>query len=84
MERTPTPASEARAEPVVEVRDLATVFGRGDAAFTVHDQLQLTVRRGEILSLVGGSGTGKTVLLRHILGLTVPTRGSVTVLGRPA
>ena len=64
--------------------DLATVFGQGDSAFTVHDQLQLTVRRGEILALVGGSGTGKTVLLRHILGLTRPTRGSVTVLGRPA
>jgi len=75
---------DASAPPVVEIRDLATVFGQGDSAFTVHDNLQLTVRRGEILSLVGGSGTGKTVLLRHILGLTRPTRGSVTVLGRPA
>lgn len=70
--------------PVVEIRGLATVFGKGAEAFTVHDDLELTVRRGEILSLVGGSGTGKTVLLRHILGLTRPTRGSVTVLGRPA
>lgn len=70
--------------PVVDIRGLATVFGKGDAAFTVHDDLQLAVDRGEILSLVGGSGTGKTVLLRHILGLTRPTRGSVTVLGRPA
>ena len=70
--------------PVVDIRGLATVFGRGDEAFTVHDDLQLTVQRGEILSLVGGSGTGKTVLLRHILGLTRPTRGSVEVLGRPA
>ncbi|MBS0506191.1 MAG: ATP-binding cassette domain-containing protein [Proteobacteria bacterium] len=69
---------------VVDVRDLATVFGQGDAAFTVHENLQLSVRRGEILSIVGGSGTGKTVLLRHILGLTRPTRGSVSVLGRPA
>lgn len=74
-----TPAS-----PVVDIRGLATVFGKGGNAFTVHDDLQLTVDRGEILSLVGGSGTGKTVLLRHILGLTRPTRGSVTVLGRPA
>ncbi|ACM31729.1 MULTISPECIES: ABC transporter ATP-binding protein [Diaphorobacter] len=70
--------------PVVDIRGLATVFGRGDEAFTVHDDLQLTVQRGEILSLVGGSGTGKTVLLRHILGLTRPTRGSVEVLGRSA
>jgi len=77
-------APGANAPPVVDVRDVATVFGKGRDAFTVHEQLNLTVRRGEILSLVGGSGTGKTVLLRHILGLTVPTRGSVTVLGRPA
>ena len=74
----------ADADTIIEIRDLATVFGQGDSAFTVHDQLQLTVRRGEILALVGGSGTGKTVLLRHILGLTRPTRGSVTVLGHPA
>ena len=72
------------APPVVDIRGLATVFGKGEAAFTVHEDLQLTVCRGEILSLVGGSGTGKTVLLRHILGLTRPTRGSVAVLGRPA
>ena len=72
------------AQPAVEIRGLATVFGKGADAFAVHENLDLTVRRGEILSLVGGSGTGKTVLLRHILGLTRPTRGSVTVLGRPA
>ena len=77
-------AAGADAPPVVEVRDLSTVFGKGRDAFTVHEHLDLTVRRGDILSLVGGSGTGKTVLLRHILGLTLPTGGSVTVLGRPA
>ncbi|MBS0293192.1 MAG: ATP-binding cassette domain-containing protein [Proteobacteria bacterium] len=76
--------TDAPAPPVVEIRGLATVFGKGKQAFCVHDGLELTVNRGEILSLVGGSGTGKTVLLRHILGLTQPTRGSVTVLGRPA
>ena len=74
----------ADADTVIDIRDLATVFGQGDSAFTVHDQLQLTVRRGEILALVGGSGTGKTVLLRQMLGLLHPARGSVTVLGRPA
>ncbi|WP_313076722.1 ATP-binding cassette domain-containing protein [Melaminivora sp.] len=82
-QQTPVPDT-SQAPPVVEIRGLATVFGRGSEAFAVHENLDLTVRRGEILSLVGGSGTGKTVLLRHILGLTVPTRGSVTVLGRPA
>ena len=40
--------------------------------------------RGELLSLVGGSGSGKTVLLRQILGLATPLRGQVTVLGQPA
>jgi phospholipid/cholesterol/gamma-HCH transport system ATP-binding protein len=44
----------------------------------------VTVQRGEMLALVGGSGTGKTVLLRQMLGLAWPTRGSVTVLGQPA
>ena len=70
--------------PVVDVRDLWTVFGKGDEAFAVHQDLNFTVQRGEMLSLVGGSGTGKTVLLRQILGLARPTRGTVTVLGRPA
>ena len=69
---------------MVVVQDLSTVFGTGDKAFAVHEHLNLNVKRGEILSLVGGSGTGKTVLLRHILGLTTPTTGTVTVLGRPA
>ncbi|GAA3999087.1 ATP-binding cassette domain-containing protein [Comamonas faecalis] len=73
-----------RATPIVDIRGLATVFGKGDQAFAVHQNLDLQVQPGEILSLVGGSGTGKTVLLRHILGLTRPTRGSVTVLGQPA
>ncbi|QEA13087.1 ABC transporter ATP-binding protein [Comamonas flocculans] len=80
----PVAAPAAPATPVVEIRDLATVFGTGAQAFSVHEHLNLTVQRGELLSLVGGSGTGKTVLLRHILGLTEPTRGTVTVLGRPA
>ena len=70
--------------PVVAVRGLWTVFGRGRAAFSVHQDLDLQVARGEMLSLVGGSGTGKTVLLRQILGLARPSRGEVTVLGRPA
>ena len=43
----------------------------------VHQDLDLDVQPGEILSLVGGSGTGKTVLLRQMLGLEQPTRGSV-------
>ena len=78
------PSLAAAAVPVVEVRGLWSVFGKGDEAFAVHQDLEFTVGRGEMLSLVGGSGTGKTVLLRQILGLAQPTRGTVTVLGRPA
>lgn len=70
--------------PVVEVKGLWSVFGKGSEAFAVHQDLEFTVQRGEMLSLVGGSGTGKTVLLRQILGLARPARGTVTVLGRPA
>ncbi|WP_027994624.1 ABC transporter ATP-binding protein [Simplicispira psychrophila] len=69
---------------VIDIEGLWTVFGKGAQATTVHQDLNLRVERGEMLSLVGGSGTGKTVLLRQILGLMRPTRGRVTSLGRPA
>jgi phospholipid/cholesterol/gamma-HCH transport system ATP-binding protein len=52
----------------------------GDVA--VHDGLDLTVRRGEILGVVGGSGTGKSVLMRSIIGLQRPNEGRIDVLGR--
>ena len=65
-------------EPIIEVRNLWTQFGRQ----VVHRDLSLTVYRGEIISLVGGSGSGKTVLLRQILGLERPARGEVCVFGR--
>ena len=77
------PAAEAPA--AIEVRGLWSVFPRpGGGEVVVHKDLDLTVRRGEVLTLVGGSGTGKTVLLRTMLGLNVPARGSVSVLGRAA
>ena len=69
---------------VVRIQGLWSVFGKGSEAFAVHQDLDLSVRQGEMLALVGGSGTGKTVLLRQMLGLLHPARGSVTVLGRPA
>ena len=71
-------------EPVVRIDKLWSIFGEGDSQFAVHENLDLNVYRGEILTIVGGSGTGKTVLLRQILGLLKPGRGSVQVLGRPA
>ena len=68
----------ATAETIIDVRGLTNRFGKQ----TVHDQLDLQVRRGEILGVVGGSGTGKSVLLRSIVGLQRPTAGSVRVFGQ--
>jgi phospholipid/cholesterol/gamma-HCH transport system ATP-binding protein len=64
-------------ETVIEVRGLRNQFG----AHLVHDGLDLDVRRGEILGVVGGSGTGKSVLLRSITGLLAPAAGTIRVLG---
>jgi phospholipid/cholesterol/gamma-HCH transport system ATP-binding protein len=65
------------APPVVQVRGLRTRFG----ANVIHDGLDLEVYRGEVLGIVGGSGAGRSVLLRHILGLLRPERGTIEVLG---
>ena len=67
-----------RTENVIEVRGLRSQFGEQ----VVHENLDLDVHRGEILGIVGGSGTGKSVLLRTILGLRRPDAGTVRVLGR--
>lgn len=61
----------------IRVRGLTNRFG----SQTVHDGLDLDVRRGEILGVVGGSGTGKSVLMRSILGLRHPDAGEIEVLG---
>jgi len=64
-------------QPVVEVQGLVTRFG----SHVVHDGLNLTVRKGEVLGVVGGSGAGKSVLLNTIIGLRRPDAGAVRVLG---
>ena len=65
------------AGPAIEVQGLVNSFGD----FAVHDGLDLTVKRGEILGVVGGSGTGKSVLMRSIIGLQMPQEGRIEVLG---
>ena len=65
------------AETVIEVRNLTKRYGRN----IVHQHLDFDVRRGEIVSIVGGSGSGKTTLMRQILGLERPTSGSIKVFG---
>jgi phospholipid/cholesterol/gamma-HCH transport system ATP-binding protein len=63
---------------VVEVRGLSNGFGRQ----IVHRDLDMTVEEGEVFGIVGGSGAGKSVLLRSILGLQKPRAGSVKLYGR--
>jgi phospholipid/cholesterol/gamma-HCH transport system ATP-binding protein len=65
-------------QPIIAVRGLRNQFG----AQVIHDNLDLEVRRGEVLGVVGGSGTGKSVLLRTIVGLNRPRAGSIVVLGQ--
>lgn len=66
-----------RTDTVIEVRGLLSQFGER----VIHRDLDLDVERGEILGVVGGSGTGKTVLLNTIIGLKEPDGGSVHLLG---
>jgi phospholipid/cholesterol/gamma-HCH transport system ATP-binding protein len=64
--------------PPIEVRGLLTRFGD----HVVHEHLDLTIPRGEIVAIVGGSGAGKSVLLNTIIGLREPQAGSVKVFGQ--
>ncbi|HVO01511.1 MAG TPA: ABC transporter ATP-binding protein [Candidatus Cybelea sp.] len=64
--------------PVISLRGIVNRFGRQ----VVHDGVDLDVRRGEVMGIVGGSGTGKSVLLRTIIGLNRPASGSIEVLGK--
>lgn len=63
---------------VIRIHGLVNAFG--DAV--IHDHLNLEVYRGEVLGVVGGSGTGKSVLLRSIIGLNRPRAGSIKVFGQ--
>jgi phospholipid/cholesterol/gamma-HCH transport system ATP-binding protein len=64
-------------DTIISVRGLRTQFGPN----VIHDDLDLDVRRGEVLGVVGGSGTGKSVLLRTIIGLNKARAGTIRVFG---
>jgi phospholipid/cholesterol/gamma-HCH transport system ATP-binding protein len=70
--------TDLRQAPIIRVRGLVNRFG----SETVHDNLDLDVFAGEVLGIVGGSGSGKSVLLRTIIALNRPVDGEVKVFGR--
>jgi phospholipid/cholesterol/gamma-HCH transport system ATP-binding protein len=72
------PAQSRRGEPVIEVSDLSVGFGDR----LINKNLSMTVYRGEILGVVGASGTGKSVLMRTIIGLIPKRHGSIRVFGQ--
>jgi phospholipid/cholesterol/gamma-HCH transport system ATP-binding protein len=71
--------AQGEEEHIIQVSGLKNAFGEA----VIHDNLDLNVRRGEILGVVGGSGTGKSVLMRSIIGLQTPVAGDITVFGEP-
>ncbi|RBA24943.1 phospholipid/cholesterol/gamma-HCH transport system ATP-binding protein [Herminiimonas fonticola] len=71
------PAAETSAQPIIQIENLCTKFGD----VVVHENVNLSINQGEIVSLVGGSGSGKTVLLRQMLGLNHPASGTVRIFG---
>jgi phospholipid/cholesterol/gamma-HCH transport system ATP-binding protein len=70
--------AEDQKKVIIRIRDLVTGFGNK----TIHDHLDLDVYRGEVLGVVGGSGAGKSVLLRTIIGLNKPREGTIEVFGK--
>ena len=82
MTASPTTAApainDAAIDAVIEMQDIGMRFG----SHVVHEGLNLAVRRGEILGLAGGSGAGKSVLLREMILLQRPTSGVVKLFGQ--
>ncbi|HEX9275910.1 MAG TPA: ATP-binding cassette domain-containing protein [Casimicrobiaceae bacterium] len=66
-------------ESILSARDIVNRFGKQE----VHDKISLDIRRGEILGIAGGSGSGKSVLLKTLTGLHRPNGGEVLVNGKP-
>jgi phospholipid/cholesterol/gamma-HCH transport system ATP-binding protein len=77
MSNSTNPVLPDDVEKVITIRGLRNAFGEQ----VIHENLDLDVKRGEILGVVGGSGTGKSVLMRSIIGLQTPAEGELEVLG---
>ncbi|MDH5472626.1 MAG: ABC transporter ATP-binding protein [Gammaproteobacteria bacterium] len=65
-------------EDVIQVENLVTYYGERK----ILDDINFSVRKGEIMVIMGGSGSGKSTLLRYLLGLNMPTSGSIRLLGK--
>jgi phospholipid/cholesterol/gamma-HCH transport system ATP-binding protein len=63
--------------PVIEITDIVTRL----SGALIHDGVSFSVQRGEVMALIGGSGTGKSVLLKEIIGLIKPQSGSIKLFG---
>ena len=72
-----TPRSRAQAAPILSARGIVNRFGKQ----VVHDGLSLDIMRGEIIGIAGGSGSGKSVLLKTLVGLRQPDAGEVLLNG---
>ncbi|MBF8253654.1 MAG: ABC-type transport system involved in resistance to organic solvent, ATPase component [Deltaproteobacteria bacterium] len=66
-------------EPLIEFKNVTKSFGER----TILDRVNLEVRDGEVTTIIGKSGTGKSVLLKHMIGLLAPTQGEILFRGRP-
>jgi ABC-2 type transport system ATP-binding protein len=74
-------ATAPQAETVLEVEDLRKTYGNGEDAVTAVDGVSLEVSRGEVVGVLGPNGAGKTTTIKSILGLVVPSSGSVEIAG---
>jgi phospholipid/cholesterol/gamma-HCH transport system ATP-binding protein len=73
-----TPATADRPPPVIDVSHITTRFGEA----VVHDDVSLTVYKGEVFAIAGGNGSGKSVLMREMILLQEPTAGAIRVFDR--
>jgi phospholipid/cholesterol/gamma-HCH transport system ATP-binding protein len=73
-----TARTKVRAEPILSARGIVNRFGKQ----VVHDKLSLEIMRGEIIGIAGGSGSGKSVLLKTLVGLHLPNAGEVLLNGK--